>query len=139
LVWGARELDTSRLAQVYQVMDEPTAASSDVVPRSTVESSGTDPTRIEVDAQAQAEKLVVRIPPAYPSAAGAIGLRGTVRLRVLIGIDGRVRQAEVTDGDPGLTQAAAEAVKQWVYRPTLLNGAPVEVTTEADVDVGPPR
>ncbi len=139
LAWGARELDTSKLAQVYQVMDEQTVASSSVVPRSTAESSRGDPTRIGVDAQAQASKLVVRIPPEYPPAAGAIGLRGTVRLRVLIGIDGRVREAEVTDGDPGLTQAAAEAVKQWVYRPTLLNGAPVEVTTEADVDVGPSR
>jgi protein TonB len=43
------------------------------------------------------------------------------------------------DGDPGLIQAAAESVKQWVYQPTLLNGPPVEVTFEADVDVGPSR
>jgi TonB family protein len=136
LVWGARELDTSRLAQVYQVMDEQPVASSGVVPRSTPESSKGNPTRILVDAQAQAWKLVVRIPPEYPPAGAATGLRGTVRLRVLIGIDGRVGQVEVIDGDPGLTTAAAEAVKQWVYQPTLLNGAPVEVTTEVDVDVG---
>jgi periplasmic protein TonB len=58
---------------------------------------------------------------------------------VLIGIDGRVLQAEVLDGDPGLAEAATEAVKQWVYQSTLLNGAPVEVTTEADVDFAPLR
>jgi TonB family protein len=104
LVWGERDLDFSRLAQVHQAMDGQTAASPDVAPRSTAESG-----------------------------------RGTVRLRVLIGVDGRVRQAEVMDGDPGLIQAAAESVKQWVYQPTLLNGAPVEVTTEADVDVGPSK
>jgi outer membrane biosynthesis protein TonB len=56
---------------------------------------------------------------------------------VVIGIDGRVREAEVTSGDPGLTEAAIESVKQWLYQTTLLNGAPVEVTTEVDVDVGP--
>ena len=39
------------------------------------------------------------------------------------------------DGNPGLTKAAVESVKQWVYQPTLLNGAPAEVTTEVDVDV----
>ena len=66
-------------------------------------------------------------------------MRGTVRFRVLIGIDGRVRQAEVMDGDPGLTTAATEAVKQWVYQPTLLNGASTEVITEADVEIGPPQ
>jgi TonB family protein len=139
LVWGERELNDPMLAQVRQAMAEQTAASSDIVPRSTAGPSGTEATRIAVDAQAQASKLVIRIPPEYPSAASVSGLRGTVRLRVLIGIDGRVRQAEVMDGDPGLIQAAAESVKQWVYQPTLLNGPPVEVTFEADVDVGPSR
>jgi TonB family protein len=139
LVWGERELNDPMLAQVYQVMDEQTVASSGAVPRSTSESSRGDPARIGVDAQTQASKLVARIPPEYPPAARASGSRGTVRLRVLIGIDGRVRQADVMDGDPGLITPAVEAVKQWVYQPTLLNGAPVEVTTEADVDVGPSR
>jgi periplasmic protein TonB len=54
----------------------------------------------------------------------------------VIGVDGRVRRAEVIDGDPGLTGTAVESVKQGVYRPTLLNGVPVEVITETDVDVG---
>jgi TonB family protein len=65
--------------------------------------------------------------------------KGAVRLRLVIGVDGRVRRAEVIDSDPSLTGAAVEAVKQSVYQPTLLNGVPVEVTTEADVDVGPSR
>jgi periplasmic protein TonB len=89
-----------------------------------------------VDAHTQAARLVIQPPPELTSAPGAIRLRDTVRLRVLIGIDGRVREAEaISGGDPGLTNTATEAVKQWVYLPTLLNGSPVEVTTE--VDVGP--
>jgi TonB family protein len=142
LVWGARELDLSKLAQVRQSLEEQTpdaqtAASSDAVPPSPAGPGSMGVVRIAVDAEAQAAKLVVWVPPEYRSAARATGLRGTVRLRVLIDVDGRVREAEVLDGDPGLAKAAAECVKEWMYLPTLLNGTPVEVTTEAEVDVGP--
>jgi TonB family protein len=125
LVWGERDLDQQKAAS-YDVVPR----SVDVVPRSVAE-SGTGAIRIAVDAEAQAAKLVVRIPPEYPS-----GARGTVRFRIVIGIDGHVRQAEALYGDPVLIEAAAESVKQWVYQPTLLNGTPVEVVTEADVDAG---
>jgi TonB family protein len=137
LIWGAKHLDFSKLAQVYEAMNEHTGTWSDVMPRSTSEPSNIP--RIGVDAQAQAKKLVIKIPPEYPPASSGTGSRGTVRLRVLVGIDGHVHQTEVLDGIPGLTEAAVEAVKHWVYQPTLLNGTPVEVTTEADVDVGPPH
>jgi TonB family protein len=137
LVWGARELDFSKLALVRQAMDEKTAAPSDAVSRSTVEPNQMQATRITVPARVQATKLVSWAPPEYPSAAGATDLRGMVRLRVLIGVDGRVLQAEALDGDPVLINAASDAVKQWMYLPTLLNGTAVEVTSEADVDVGP--
>ena len=50
-----------------------------------------------------------------------------------IGKDGQVQNIMVISGHPLLVQAALDAVKQWVYRPTLVNGAPVEVTTEAEV------
>jgi len=137
LVWGERDLSASNLTLVHQTMREQTAALPNIFPPATAESSRTETSRIEVDAQAQSTKLVRMIPPEYPAAARANGLRGTVRIRVLIGLEGRVLWAEAIGGDPVLTTVAAEAVKQWVYQPTLLNGAPVEVTTEADVDVGP--
>ena len=92
-------------------MNEQTAASSEVVPRP------------------------ADVAPQAPAESG----QNTVRLRLLIGIDGRVRESEVINGDPGLNKAAVESVKQRVYQPTLLNGAPVEVTTEVDEDVGPPQ
>ncbi len=136
LAWGDRDLDFSKLSQVYQAMDYQTVASRDVQAVSNAEPARIETLRIKVDAHTQAARLVIQPPPELTSAPGATRLRGTVRLRVLIGIDGHVREAEaISGGDPGLTNPATEAVKQWVYLPTLLNGSPVEVTTE--VDVGP--
>jgi TonB family protein len=117
LVWGQRNLDFSNLAQVRQAMDTQTVPAPEVSPVS-------------------ATKLGIEIPPKYPPVVRSTGLRGTVRVRVLIGIDGRVLKVDAVDGDPSLTEAAVDAVKQWVYQPILLNGAPVEATTEVDVDVG---
>jgi len=140
LVWGARDLDSSNLAQVYQTFDEPAGVLRPILVQGSTADAGTvQPTRILVDARAQSAKLLVRIPPEYHPAARATGLSGTVRLRLLIGADGHVEQAEAIGGEPGAKAAAAEAVKQWMYQPTLLNGTPVEVTTEADVSVGPPE
>ena len=51
-----------------------------------------------------------------------------------IGKDGRVQNMTLVSGDPVLAQAAKDAVQQWVYRPTLLNGNPVEVVTTVDVN-----
>lgn len=136
-VWGARELDFSKLALVRQAMDEKAAAPPDAAPRSTDDPRDMQSTRITVPAPVQAGKLVIWGPPEYPAAAIASGLRGTVRLRVLVGVDGRVLQADALDGDPVLIKAATDAVKQWMYLPTLLNGTPTEVTTEVDVEVGP--
>ena len=56
-----------------------------------------------------------------------------MRLHAIIGKDGSVQQLEVLTGHPLLVQAALDAVRQWRYRPTLLNGEPVEVDTTIDV------
>jgi protein TonB len=58
---------------------------------------------------------------------------GDVRLDALIGTDGRVREVKVINGHPLLAQAAMDAVRQWRYEPTLLNGRPVEVLLEVVV------
>jgi protein TonB len=52
----------------------------------------------------------------------------------LIGLDGHVQALSVVKGHPLLVQAAMEAVQQWVYEPTLLNGNPVSVVTQIDVN-----
>lgn len=73
--------------------------------------------------------LVHKVDPVYPPVARAIHLAGTVRLRAIISDQGRVENLEVLSGSPILAGAAVAAVRQWRYRPTLLNGEPVEVET----------
>lgn len=80
-----------------------------------------------------------RVEPRYPALARQIRLAGTVQLRAIIGIDGAVRKLEVESGHPLLAKAALDAVHQWRYRPTRLNGEPVEVETTITVifELGP--
>ncbi len=81
----------------------------------------------------QQAMLAHRVDPVYPEFARRIHLEGTVQLHAVIGRDGAVRSLEVLRGHPILAQAAREAVSQWRYRPTLLNGEPVEVETYVTV------
>lgn len=73
--------------------------------------------------------LIYKVQPSYPATARAIHLTGTVRLRAVIAADGSVRQVDVISGNPLLVQPAVAAVREWRYRPTRLNGEPVEVET----------
>lgn len=81
----------------------------------------------------QSGLLVYRVDPRYPQLAMNAGISGTVELRAIIGRDGRVRSVEVLSGSALLTAAAVSAVKEWRYRPTLLNGEAVEVETRVTV------
>lgn len=67
------------------------------------------------------------VKPAYPDVAMAQKIEGVVIVQALIGCDGKVADATILRGVPELTDAALGAVRQWEYRPTLLNGAPVPV------------
>jgi protein TonB len=93
------------------------------------------PGAIRVSGESQQAKLVKQVPPVYPEAARQAGTSGIVRLGVVITKEGRVRDIRVMTG-PGrdLDAAAMQAVSQWVYQPTLLNGEPVEVVTTVDVN-----
>lgn len=81
----------------------------------------------------QAAKLIVGPKPAYPPLARAARVQGTVHIQAIIGRDGAIGHLQVLSGPPLLIKAALEAVQNWRYRPTLLNGEPVEVITEIDV------
>jgi len=89
--------------------------------------------RIRQGGQVQAAKLVNKITPMYPSLARQTRLSGTVRLHAIIAKDGTIQSLDVVSGPPLLQASALEAVKQWRYQPTLLNGEPVEVETTIDV------
>lgn len=73
------------------------------------------------------------VPPVYPQIAKAAHVSGTVVLHTIIAKDGSVKDLKVISGPDFLVGAAMDAVKQWTYRPTLLNGQPVEVDTTITV------
>jgi len=91
------------------------------------------PKRVMVGGNVQAARLVNKVQPIYPPLARQTRISGTVKLHAIIGKDGTVQQLQVVSGHPLLVQNALDAVKQWRYQPTLLNGEPVEVDTEIDV------
>lgn len=80
-----------------------------------------------------AARLIRRVQPLYPKLAITMRLSGTVELQARIGTDGTVRQLEVVSGNPILARAAVEAVQQWLYEPTRLDGQAVEVQTNITV------
>jgi periplasmic protein TonB len=77
--------------------------------------------------------LVRRVEPRYPELARLARREGDVVLRIVVGTDGAVRSLEVLSGDILFVRAAMEAVRQWRYRPTLLNGEPVEIEGQVTV------
>jgi protein TonB len=89
---------------------------------------------LRVGGNVQAANLVKKITPAYPTLAKSARIQGTVRFTAIIGKDGTIQNLQLVSGHPMLVAAATEAVKQWVYKPTLLNGEPVEVITQIDVN-----
>jgi protein TonB len=90
-------------------------------------------TRIRQGGQVQAAKLMNKVQPLYPPLARQTRISGTVRLHAIIAKNGTVEQLEVISGHPLLVQAALDAVRQWRYQATTLNGEPVEVDTTIDV------
>ena len=92
------------------------------------------PQRIRVGGNVQAANLIKKITPPYPPLAKQARIQGTVRFTAIIGKDGTIQNLQLVSGHPLLVPSATEAVKQWVYRPTLLNGEPVEVITQIDVN-----
>jgi protein TonB len=80
--------------------------------------------------QIQAAQLISRKEPEYPLLARQMGAKGSVELIATIGTDGTVKAVKVVKGHPLLVKAAQDAVMQWRYRPTLLNGVPVQNDTK---------
>ncbi len=90
---------------------------------------------IQVSGSAQAKKIIRKVNPRYPVDAKEEGVSGLVRLKIRINKDGAVVDAEVEKSpDDRLSASAVEAIKQWVYEPTVLEGKPVEVLATVDVN-----
>ncbi len=92
------------------------------------------PQRIRVSGSVAGGLLVRKVNPVYPPLARQARVSGTVVLRAIIGTDGSIENLTLVSGHPMLAPAAIEAVKQWKYRPYLLNGKPIKVDTEVTVN-----
>ena len=90
--------------------------------------------RIRVASGVAEANLIHGVPPQYPPEAGRERIEGAVVLLAVIGTDGSVQEVQVESGLPILAQAAMEAVKQWRYRPYLLNGVPVEIDSRITIN-----
>jgi len=92
------------------------------------------PKRIRVGGQVESAKVVFGPQPEYPQIAKMARVQGVVRLAAVISENGTIQDLRLISGPPLLVKAAMDAVSRWRYQPTLLNGDPVQVETEIDVN-----
>ena len=102
-------------------------------------SSTPDSKQMRSGGQVQQAVLIYRKDAEYPKIARQSHAKGIVTLNATIGVDGNIKKVKVVSGHAMLTNAAVEAVKQWRYRPTLLNGQPVESDTTVQINFVPDR
>jgi TonB family protein len=122
---------------VQKALDTKQAQASSIPPPPA--SPKDSPQRIRVSGGVQQENLIRKVDPVYPPLALQARMQGTVRFTAIIGRDGRIQNLQLVSGHPLLVQSARTAVNQWEYRPTLLNGEPVEVVTQVDVNFTLPQ
>lgn len=92
------------------------------------------PKRIRVGGQVENAKQIFAPSPEYPQIAKMARVQGVVRLAAIISENGTIQDLKLISGPPLLVKAAMDAVSRWRYQPTLLNGDPVQVDTEIDVN-----
>ena len=83
--------------------------------------------------------LIYRVDPIYPPLARQIHKEGRVELRAIIATDGTIQSLEIESGEPIFYQSAKDAVSQWRYKPTILNGQPMQIDTHITVIYTMPR
>jgi len=132
---SGRDFSPSITLQIGAIMEE-----IEVVPNGTTKllpSGATGkPSRIRVGGDIEAPHLIAKVQPVYPESAKSAGISGTVILHAIIGKDGKPLSLRVMSSqiNPDLARSAVEAVSQWRYTPTLLNGEPIEVDTTVMVN-----
>ena len=89
--------------------------------------------RLKISAPVQQAMLIRRVEPIYPPLGMQLRREGRVELHAIISTDGAIQSLEVITGDPLFIQSALSAVREWRYRPTILDGQPIEVDTHITV------
>jgi TonB family protein len=110
------------------------ASSANKNPPSSTGQQASGPSRIRISQNVAGTQLINKVAPVYPAAAKLARVSGTVTLHVVTGTDGVVQRVEFISGPQLLVASAMDAVKQWRYKPTLLNGQPVEIDTTVVLD-----
>ena len=103
-------------------------------PPTAVVKPATGPAPLRVGGNVLDAKILKRVLPVYPPLARTMRISGKVHLIGIISKSGVIEKLDVLDGHPLLVRAALEAVRQWIYQPTLLNGEPVDVTAPIEVN-----
>jgi protein TonB len=130
-------LDTAAVEAVRQWEYAPTVIDEVVVPvisSVAVEFKLTAPPPVRVGGTIKAPEQTRRVSPPYPPEAQAAGVQGIVIMEATIGVDGKVTDVRVLRSIPLLDQAAMDAVRQWEYAPTVVNGIPVPVVMTVTVN-----
>jgi TonB family protein len=137
---GPARWQYERRAEAKRALGDITGAEADLTQAQQSSLPGPAPTnpqssseRIAVEPAVLAANLVKKVEPEYPELARQARVSGTVRFRVIVGKDGAVRNMQIISGHPLLIPAAQAALKQWVYKPTMINGQPMEVEGTVDV------
>ena len=102
-------------------------------PARAVEGKPDTPRRIEVSGSVQRTRLIRSTEPVYPPLASQARIQGIVKFAAIISRDGAIRNLQVISGHPVLVGAALDAVKHWLYKPTVIDGETVEVVTQIEV------
>ena len=116
------------IAQVHKYPDDVR------VLRNAANSMSIEQQSIRVGDNIQSANLLKKVEPTYPPIARQARIQGTVSFNVTIGPDGLVQNLQLVSGHPILVASATQAAQQWVYKPTLLNGNPVQVITTIDIN-----
>jgi protein TonB len=130
-------LDAAAIAAVRAWEYEPTIVDGVAVPvitRVAVEFKLTPPAPVRVGGAVKPPAQIRRVSPPYPPDALSAGVQGVVIMEATITVDGKVSDVRVLRSIPLLDQAAIDAVRQWEYAPTILNGAPVPVIMTVTVN-----
>jgi len=105
----------------------------DAAPASANSNATKTPKQLSIPSAVMSRNLLNKVVPTYPPAAKKAKIQGTVVLSAVIGKDGNIENLRVLSGPSELQQSALDAVRQWTYKPYLLNGDPVEVLTTVNV------
>jgi hypothetical protein len=121
------------MATGASAQDPQSAGAESIIPSPQQPAPTNGPTRIRVGGNVASSKITHLVRPVYPQAAKAAHISGTVVLRCIIAKDGTIMELTYISGPPLLMKPSMDAVHQWTYQPTLLNGKPVEVETTVSV------